>query len=66
MDTIVQDTITEFIGTSETDVRRLLEQCRSARNQRDLGNQMGTRLMQNRAFRQRLERNIQRAADRSR
>lgn len=66
LDNIVQQTVTQFLGTSENDIRRLVRECREARNRRELSGQMAQRLMQHRRFRQRLERNIEQAAARGR
>ena len=63
---IVEDTITQFLGTNEADVRRLLADARTARDRRAVANQVGTGLMRNTRFRRQLERNLERAAERGR
>ncbi|MEM7438028.1 MAG: hypothetical protein AAF393_00405 [Pseudomonadota bacterium] len=63
---IIENTITRFMGTNEADVRRLIQQNRTARDGRVMGGQMAAGLMRNRSFRRQLEQNIERAADRGR
>ncbi len=61
---MVESTIRRFLGADERSFRRLIQETSSARNPRQRGQQIGERLMNNRAFRDQLGRNLERAASR--